>query len=93
MFNSITNVTLFEDNTTWTCVSVCPLGYFAFKHPTDDSIRKCVKDCKIVNTIYYFAETMSRTCVTECPMFVYKTFGDRINFKCVEVCTREQFRD
>lgn len=32
-------IDLFEDNTTWTCVSVCPIEYFAFKHPTNTTRR------------------------------------------------------
>lgn len=63
IFNATKNITLYEDNTTWTCVSVCPVGYYAFKHPNDITIRKCVKMCKIVDGVYYFADDVSRSCV------------------------------
>ena len=86
-------VDLFEDNTTWTCVSVCPEGYYAFKHPTDSKIRKCVLMCEIVAGVYYFAENITRSCATECPMKLYSTYGDRINFKCDYNCSRDQYRD
>lgn len=93
IFSATKNLTLYEDNTTWTCVAVCPLGYYAFKHPTNDQIRKCVKMCQIVNNVYYYAEDVSRSCVTACPMKLHKTFGDRITFKCTPVCSTKQFRD
>ena len=35
VFNGTHSVVLYRDNTTWKCVSVCPSGYYAFKHPTD----------------------------------------------------------
>lgn len=93
IFNVTHSVTLYEDNETWNCVSVCPPGYYAFKHPSDTSIRKCVKMCQIVNSVYYFADDVSRSCVTACPMKVHSTYGDRLVFKCVKICTRKQYRD
>ena len=55
IFNATLNTTLYEDNTTWTCVRECPYGYYSFAHPTDARIRKCVFDCPMVNSIYYYA--------------------------------------
>ena len=83
-----TYIDLFEDNTTWTCVAVCPLGYFAFKHPTNTSYRKCVRMCHVISGVYYFADDVSRSCVTKCPMIKYSVYGDKINFKCVKNCSR-----
>ena len=69
VFNSSVSMDLYTDNTTWTCVSVCPFGYYAFKHPTNSTIRKCVPMCEIVDDVYYFAEENTRKCVTDCPLF------------------------
>lgn len=74
-------------------MAVCPLGYYAFKHPSNDTIRKCVRMCEIVAGVYYFADDLTRSCVTACPMRKQKTYGDRIAFKCVKTCTRKQYRD
>lgn len=93
ILNATKNITLYEDNTTWTCVSVCPLGYYAFAHPTDTTIRKCVKMCQIIAGVYYFADDITRSCVTECPTKVHNTWGDKITFKCVKTCSRKQYRD
>lgn len=35
VFNATHSVVLYRDNTTWSCVAVCPKGYYAFKHPTE----------------------------------------------------------
>jgi hypothetical protein len=72
---------------------VCSYGYYAFKHPSDTTIRICVKYCQMVGSVYYYADDPSRSCVTNCPMFVYGTYGDKIDFKCVSYCSRGQFRD
>lgn len=87
------SVDLYADNTTWKCVSVCPQGYYAFKHPTNTSVRLCVKMCEVVAGTYYFAENMKRTCVTSCPLALYGTYGDAIDLACVSTCSRQQFRD
>ena len=79
---------LYADNTTWKCVGVCPLGYFALKHPTNTSIRVCVKMCEVIAGDYYFAESMTRKCVTVCPLRLYGTYGDRISLACVSDCSR-----
>ena len=55
VFTNGLSVDLYEDNTTWACVQVCPYGYYAFKHPSDTSIRECVKTCPMVGATYYFA--------------------------------------
>ena len=56
VFSPTYSVDLFTDNTTWTCVSVCPSGYYAFTHPTISTIRNCVKICDMVGAVHYFAE-------------------------------------
>lgn len=93
VFNATHQVDLYADNTTWTCVSLCPQGYWSFKHPTIATIRKCVKMCEIVAGVYYYADNITRSCATECPMKLYSTYGDRINFACVLTCARDQYRD
>lgn len=45
VFNGTLSIDLFADNTTWTCVQVCPYGYYAFTHPSDATIRTCVRYC------------------------------------------------
>ncbi len=47
----------------------------------------------MVGGTYYFADAVSRSCVTECPMVLHSTWGDRIDFRCVGTCSREQLRD
>lgn len=44
--------------------------------------------CQIVSGVYYFADDVSRSCITQCPMVIYSTYGDRIDFKCVKNCSR-----
>ncbi len=49
--------------------------------------------CQIVGGVYYFADDVTRSCVTKCPTKVHNTWGDRLIFKCVKNCTRKQYRD
>jgi hypothetical protein len=93
VFNSSLIMNLFADNTTWSCVQTCPYGYYAFLHPTNATIRICVRYCPMVGSTYYFAEDNSRTCITSCPMLVYGSYGDQIDFRCVVSCSRFQYRD
>lgn len=93
VFNASLQIDLFADNTTWTCVDVCPYGFYAFKHPTDNTIRTCVRMCPMVGTTYYYAEDSTRMCVTDCPLLYEGTYADKIDFKCTQVCSREQFKD
>lgn len=93
VFNSSLQVDLFADNTTWTCVVVCPYGYYSFAHPNDSTIRLCVRVCKIVNNQYFFAEDSKRECVTKCPLLYQGTYGDKIDFRCTSVCSRNQYKD
>jgi hypothetical protein len=91
--NPIT-VNLFADNSTWTCVAVCPStpNYFAFTHPTITTIRTCVSTCPLIASTYYFADNMTRSCVTVCPFNNQTTYGDPLTFLCTKTCSRTQFR-
>lgn len=93
VYNASLSDDLYADNTTWKCVKACPYGFYAFKHPSNSSIRQCVRTCLMVNSNYYFAEDRSRKCLLSCPMMPYGTYGDRIDFKCVSTCSRSQYRD
>jgi hypothetical protein len=93
VFDASLQIDLFADNTTWKCVDVCPYGFYAFKHPTDDTIRECVRMCPMVGTTYYYAEDTTRMCVTDCPLLYGETYADKIDFKCTKVCSRGQFKD
>lgn len=87
--------TLYADNTTWSCVAVCPekQNLYAFKHPDDATVRTCVKTCPMVNdTVYYFSDNVTQSCVTQCPL-KNLTWGDTFSLKCERNCTRNQFRD
>ena len=55
IYNSSLSDDLYADNTTWKCVQFCPYGFYAFKHPSNSSIRLCVRICPMVNSQTYFA--------------------------------------
>lgn len=93
VYSANLQVNLYADNTTWSCVVVCPYGYYAFAHPSNDKIRTCVKMCPMVGTTYYYAEDSTRTCVTTCPLLYKFSYADSIDFRCTTVCSRSQYKD
>lgn len=86
----------YADNTTWSCVTVCPEkeNLYSFKHPTDATIRTCVKTCPVLNsnTLFYFADNVTQSCVQLCPLRRL-SWGDKFTLKCERNCTRNQYRD
>lgn len=95
VYSALYVVDLFADNSTWSCVPLCPAGkdLFNFKHPSNSSVRICVLTCPMVGSTYYFADNLTQSCVTTCPTESVLTYGDIFNSKCVLNCSRDQFRD
>jgi hypothetical protein len=53
---------------------------------------KSASDMGILNIQFYFADSVSQSCVTTCPLRNL-TWGDKFTLKCEKICSRQQYRD
>jgi hypothetical protein len=77
----------YADNTTQTCVSVCPIGFFG-----DSYYKTCVLVC--YNNTYALADA-NRRCVTTCPSTPTDLYADDLTQSCVisTSCSNGRFGD
>jgi hypothetical protein len=74
----------YADNTTRTCVRVCPVSPYLFG---ENGTFTCVKDCLVNNQFKYIE---GRVCVTNCPD---GTFRDNLTRVCEYTCTGFTYAD
>jgi len=85
------HIPLFRDPTTFTCVQVCPSGYYGY-HNTSNGDRYCViNSCP--NNLFADNSTGRSLCTIICPAPNY--FGDTLTLprSCVQVCSFGTYGD
>jgi hypothetical protein len=74
---------LFADNSSKSCVSVCPTVPSTFGNPLN---RQCMSTCPSANNLY--ADNLTRRCVNPCPA---PTYADPLSQTCVSLCKPTYF--
>lgn len=76
----------YSDNSTLTCVIICPSNPNTFGYVDNNNYGFCVDSCP--NNLY--ADTNSRQCVSNCPISTLQ-FADITNNSCVNICSLGKF--
>jgi hypothetical protein len=81
-------VETYIDYTTFSCVEICPQGYYAVNHSVPgETINKCSQHCASG-----FADNFSQWCVDVCPDDP-ESYGDRHGNICIYSCRFGEFSD